>query len=619
MRSRLNLFVGVLALTLVAAYAAPRLLAESNSPVADAAMRGDTEGVRTLLREGADVNAAQGDGMTAIHWSALNGDLKTLNVLLYAGATVESLTRVGAYTPLHLASSRGHGPVVARLLEAGSKPGVATTTGVQPLHLAAQAGNPEAVSALLARGADVNARDTTHGRTPLVFAASQGRVEAMKALLAKGADAKLATTVIDYRQRSAADGQARQARDRIVAASTGRATNSNININDPPPQAAGAVGAAGAAAAGAAGGRGAMPGGRGGGRGAQPVDPNDPAAQAAGGRGGRGGGGARGPSDIEQIGRQGGFTALHYAARDGYTDAAILLLNSGLDINIPTEGDRSTPMAVAAINGQYDLVMAFLERGGNPNLVNDDGVAPLFAVLNNEWALRTWYPQPTAGAQQKASYLQLLEALLKGGADPNARTLSHIWYAAYNTGRMGVEFSGATPFWRAAYALDVDAMRLLTKYGADPNIATMSFGAARRPNDPSGMAAVPLGGPHVPPFHAASGVGYGTSRVAQQHRHVPDGWMPAAKYFVEELKVDINMRDAEGFTALHHAAARGDNEMIKYLVSKGADVMVVNRAGQTTVDMANSPEQRTQPFPETIKLLEGMGAKNNHNCRACGN
>ena len=617
-RSLVTLFAGALAVMVIAGYAAPRLLAVSASPVADAAMRGDIEGVRTLLRDGADVNAAQGDGMTALHWSALNGDLKTLNVLLYAGATVESLTRVGAYTPLHLASSRGHGPVVARLLEAGSKPNPVTTTGVLPLHLAAQAGNPEGVKALLDRGADMNARDLTHGRTPLIFAASQGRVEAMKLLIAKGADVKLATTVIDYRARSAADNQSRQARDRIVAATTGRATNSNINLNDPPPtgQAAAAGGAGRAGAAGAAGTRG------GGGRGAQPIDPNDPAAQAAGGGRGRGGGMPGGPrpaSDIENIGRQGGFTALHYAARDGYTDAAVLLLNSGMDINLPTEGDKSTPMVIAAINGQYDLALAFLERGGNPNLVNDDGVAPLFATLNNEWALRTWYPQPTAGSQQKASYLQLMESLLKAGADPNARTLTHIWYAAYNTGRMGVEFTGATPFWRAAYALDVEAMKLLVRYGADPNIATMSFGSARRPNDLSGMPSVPPGGPHVPPLHAASGVGYGTSRVAQQHRHVPDGWMPAAKYFIEELKVDINMRDADGFTALHHAAARGDNEMIKYLVSKGADVMVVNRAGQTTVDMANSPEQRTQPFPETIKLLEGMGAKNNHNCRACGN
>ena len=72
-----------------------------------------------------------------------------------------------------------------------------------------------------------------------------------------------------------------------------------------------------------------------------------------------------------------------------------------------------------------------------------------------------------------------------------------------------------------------------------------------------------------------------------------------------------------GTVALHLAAARGDNEVINYLVKHGADVMAVNRAGQTTVDMANSPEQRTQPFPDTIKLLEGMGAKNNHKCAAC--
>ena len=277
----------------------------------------------------------------------------------------------------------------------------------------------------------------------------------------------------------------------------------------------------------------------------------------------------------------------------------------------------SAEMTVALINGQYDLALALLKRGADPNLANDDGVTPLFATLNNEWALRTWYPQPTAGGQQRASYLEVLETLLKGGADPNRRTTSHIWYAAYNTGRMGVDFAGATPFWRAAYSLDVEAMRLLVKYGADPSIPTMTYGSTRRPNDPSGMDAVPNGGPNVPAFHAASGVGYGTSRVAQQHRHVPDGWMPAAKYFIEELGVNVNVRDADGFTALHHAAARGDNDVIKYLISKGADPMAVNRAGQTTVDMANSPEQRTQPFPETIALLESLGAKNNHNCRAC--
>ena len=226
-----------------------------------------------------------------------------------------------------------------------------------------------------------------------------------------------------------------------------------------------------------------------------------------------------------------------------------------------------------------------------------------------------------------------MRALLEGGADPNARTRSHIWYAAYNAGRMGVDFTGATAFWRAAYALDVEAMSLLVSYGADPNIATQKLPSRRNffdlnqafparageaeEEDPSGLPPVPVGGPHVNPLHAATGVGFGTSRVAQQHRHVPDGWLPAAEYLIEELGIDVNVRDADGFAPLHNAAARGDNEMVLYLIERGADPLALSRRGHTTVDMANSPEQRTQPYPETIALLERFGAINNHNCRAC--
>jgi ankyrin repeat protein len=581
----------VLAVLLAGAAAtSSALAAPPDARVAEAAMRRDTEAVRALLRSGADVNAAQGDGMTALHWTALNADLEMMNVLLLAGATTESTTRVGAYTPLHLASSRGHAAVVARLLEAGSKVAALTATGVQPLHLAAQSGSSEAVAALLDKGADINGRDKTHGRTPLIFAASSDRLEAVTLLLARGANARHATTVIDYRARAAADNEARRTRDKIMSATTGRNIDSTFDPDPPPP--------------------GTAPNQVSTGRGA-PVDPNDPDIN------GRRRDGPRPPSDIDQIGKQGGFTALHYAVRDGFAGVARALLDAGIDVNVPTDGDRSTPMVVAMINGQFDLALALLARGADPNLANDDGVTPLFAALNNEWALRTWYPQPTAGAQQKASYLAVMETLLKAGADPNVRTRTHIWYAAYNTGRMGVDFSGATPFWRAAYALDVDAMKLLVRYGADPNIPTMTYGVPPRPTDKTGLPPVAAGGPHVPPFHAASGVGYGTSRVAQQHRHVPDGWMRAAQYFLEELGVDVNARDADGFTALHHAAARGDNKTIQYLIGRGADVMVVNRNGQTTVDMANSPEQRTQPFPETIAMLEKLGAKNNNNCRAC--
>ena len=164
-------------------------------------------------------------------------------------------------------------------------------------------------------------------------------------------------------------------------------------------------------------------------------------------------------------------------------------------------------------------------------------------------------------------------------------------------------------------------MRLLLRYGADPNIWTRKVPGRRRrggaQEDPSGLPPVPVGGPAVAPIVAAAGVGYGQGYAGNTHRHVPDGWIPAMKFLVEELGADVNSRDLNGYSPVHHAAARGDNELILYLVSKGADVRFVSRRGQTTVDMANSPVQRIPPFPETIALLESLGAINNHNCVAC--
>ena len=87
--------------------------------------------------------------------------------------------------------------------------------------------------------------------------------------------------------------------------------------------------------------------------------------------------------------------------------------------------------------------------------------------------------------------------------------------------------------------------------------------------------------------------------------------------FDAQVQLSFDATDEDGNTAVHNAASRGDNEMILYLVSKGADVKKVNRRGQTTVDMANGPVQRTQPYPETIKLLMSMGAKNNNRCVSC--
>ena len=570
--------------------------ARYESPVADAAQRGDLEAVRTLLQQGEDPNAAQTDGLTALHWAALNDKLGIAEILLYAGATVGPVTRVGGYTPLHLASQSGHGEVARALLEAGADANTYTTTGVSSLHFAAQADAGEAIRALIEHGAEVDARDTFSNRTPLMFAANRGALDATRALVSADADLTATTLVKDYVEISAAAGVDRARRNRIVAAA-----------EPPEPEAERPRGNnAGANAGNNA-------------RRAPCLAPGLPNIL----------------NSTEQIGQQGGFTPLHFAAREGHMGAARLLVEAGADVDQVSAGDQSTAMLVAVINGNYDLARALLESGADPNLLSDDGAGPLFAALNIEWSLRTWYPQPQAFRQQETSYLELMELLLEAGADPNERLETHIWYAAYNAGRMGVDFTGATPFWRAAYAADVKAMRLLVANGADPNIWTQNLACTREPVDPdvpdnpdndepedldpSGMEPVPHGGPSVHPLHAASGVGFGTSRVAQTHRHVPDGWLPAMKYFIEELGVDPNLRDKDGYTAIHHAAARGDNETILYLVSQGADVTLISRRGQTTADLANSPEQRAQPYPGTIALLEKLGSENNHQCRSCGN
>lgn len=587
-----------------------------DSPVADAAQQGSVEQVRALLQQGADVNAAQSDGLTALHWAAMNNNREMVDLLLYAGATVRPLTRVGGYQPLHLAARSGHTEVAEALLAAGANPNAWTSTGVTPLHFAALANAPATIRVLAQAGADLNAPDGYQSRTPLIFAAGRNATDAVSTLLELGANASLQTDLKDYTALSANDSDERAKRARIRAAQAGEEPVQNDNADRFQPQGTPPDSAAAADSTKA-----------------EDDEEEDAEEEAEKEKEKSAEPPIRALSSTEQIGVQGGLTALHYAAREGHIETAKLLIEGGADINQQSAGDQTSPLLAAVINGNYDFAMMLLEHGADPNLLSDDGAGPLFATLNIEWSLRTWYPQPQMFRVQETSYLDLMKALLEAGANPNERVSTHIWYAAYNAGRMGVDFTGATPFWRAAYATDVAAMRLLHEYGADPNIWTTKLPPRRRffdpmnpmtPDDeeeemdPSGLPPVPTGGPAVHPMHAAAGVGFGTSRVAQQHRSVPDGWLPSMKYFIEELGVDPNIRDMDGYTALHHSAARGDNETILYLVEQGADVTLVSRRGQTTADMANSPEQRAQPHPATIALLEKLGSKNNHNCQSCG-
>jgi ankyrin repeat protein len=349
-------------------------------------------------------------------------------------------------------------------------------------------------------------------------------------------------------------------------------------------------------------------------------------------QGNRGGGSLGGVPGVtrpyrygELIGKQGGLTALHFAARQGAFATVRTLLEKGANVNALSVSDKTSPILIAILNGHFDLAKYLLDHGADPNLASDAGAAPLYAVLNVQWAPRSFYPQPRAQLQQQIGYLELMQALIDKGADVNARVQRKLWYTQYNFDLLRTDESGGTPFWKAAYASDVDAMKLLLAAGADPNIPTIKEfgrqfeqGGTRATNpDASPLPPLPPGGPGIMPLQAAAGAGYGEGFAGNAHRIAAGGMLAAVKFLIEEVGVDVNTVDHDGNTAVHHAASRGDNEMILYLVSKGADVKRVNRNGQTTVDMANGPVQRTQPYPETIKLLTGLGAKNNNRCVSC--
>ena len=548
------------------------------SVVADAAMAKDAVRVKSLLKTGADANAAQGDGMTALHWAAMNGDAAMTEMLLVAGASARATTRIGGFTALHLASQAGRDAAVPALLKGGAEVDARTATGATPLMLAAASGNAAIVDALAQAGAKLDLVDTALGQTALMFGAGAGRTEAVKALVTRGAKINLVSHVVDLTKvevpEEVLQDQARQ---------------------EQRPQADKAAAPAPA-----------------------------PAARPTSGVAGM----SRPFKYNELIGKHGGLSALHFAARQGAFDTAAVLVEAGANVNEVSAGDASSPMVVAAINGHFDLMLYLLSKGGDPNVAAENGMTPLYAVLNMQWQPKSFYPQPRAYLQQKAGYLEAMKALLDKGADPNARTTKKVWYTQYNFDLLRVDDQGATPFWRAAYASDIEAMKMLRSYGADPTIPTSKPAVNDRFNqggvrsadasrDHSGLPAIPTAGPDIPPLLAASGAGYGEGFAGNAHRFAPTGMLAAVKYLIEEVGTDPNVRDADGNTALHHAASRGDNEMIKYLVSKGADVTLVNRGGQTTVDMANGPVQRVQPFPETIKLLESLGAKNNHKCVSC--
>jgi ankyrin repeat protein len=490
-------------------------------------MRDDLDAVRALIQDHADLNAAQGDGATALHWAALKDDLEMTRLLLHAGARPDALTRIGGLTPLYLASTRGNPAIVAELLNAGANAGAASSVnGSTALMKAAAAGSAEAVRLLLEHGANPNAKEPGLDQTALMFAASASRAasvaEVIHLLAAHGADLKATSKVTAIKpQKNPDDDDFPLDADLILQA------------NLPPGKEAAKAALAG--------------------RRASPTV-------------------------------SGGLTALLLAAREGNTEAVRTLSEAGADANQASAGDRTTPLVMAIINGHFDTAHALLDCGADPNLVNNDGLAPLYATIDAQWAPVAGGPVPNT-AHEKTNYLDLMQALLEHGANPNARLRRKLWFRPSFHDQLWIGTPGSTAFWRAAQATDLKAMRLLVSKGADPKIASDEGDT---------------------PLMLAAGVGW----AGNFSRNAPDSAIDAVRYCIE-LGLDVNTQDVTGYTALAGAAWRGDNELIRLLVDKGAKLDPRTHRGWSVTDMATGPYLRTTgstPHLDTVELLLKLGA-----------
>ena len=285
----------------------------------------------------------------------------------------------------------------------------------------------------------------------------------------------------------------------------------------------------------------------------------------------------------------GGMTALLFAARDGHLEAVRALVESGANIDQVAGGDGSSLMVIAIANGHYTLAKYLLDVGADPNLANIDGLAPTYATINMRFAPVSWAPNPRTD-QEEIDAVQLLAALLDAGADPNARVARRLWFSPTSHNRLWINPAGATPFWRAAQASDVESMRLLLAAGADPDLATFDG---------------------TTPLMVSAGIGW-RGNFSQT---APDSWMTAV-HFLMEIGADVNAVDTNGYTALHGAAALGNDEMVEFLVARGAAVDAINEAGNSPADMAFGPSRFFIPKPDTADLLVGLGSSFQNNCRS---
>ena len=284
----------------------------------------------------------------------------------------------------------------------------------------------------------------------------------------------------------------------------------------------------------------------------------------------------------------GGFTPLLFAARHGDIEAAKILLDAGADVN-EAATDGMTVLLIAADSGHEDFALFVLERGANPNVADRNGMTPLhFALVRGLSVVRG----VRFGAMaDDVSYIirptmpRLVKGLLDHGANPNAR-LGRNLPRERNSYRPSIRTGGATPFLLAAATGDVESMRLLAAAGADPLLATKDD--------------------NTTPLMAAAGGPWLENRPLDEEQRA----LEAVKLAIE-LGANVNETNDKGMTALHGAAYAGANEIVHYLVSKGATVDAKDEVGQTPWTIASKGlrgDEDKVTRPATADLLVQLGA-----------
>jgi ankyrin repeat protein len=493
-----------------------------HAALADAAMSRDTAAVRMLLSKGADANALGAYGTPALHWVVRVEDRATAGLLLDAGADPNFKTPQGV-APLHLAIGNRDLGVVELLLAAGANVQLLDSAGETPLMLAARAGEAAIAARLLRAGAPVDERELEYDQTALMVAVREGHADVVRLLLAEGADVNAQT--------------------RAGAAPAFR-----------------------------------RPGDNAGSKGVGII------------RGGWPEHGMRAPVP-------GAKTPLGYATRHGDLAVTKVLVEAGAELE-RADADGVTPLLNAILNAsiaaargapaqmEHLAVARYLvERGANVNATDWYGETPLWAAIDVR-NLDVNGPERD-NRIDRAAALDLVALLLERGADPNARTREYPPERRFitNLGSLSwVDFTGQTPFLRAALAGDVTVMRLLLEHGADASIATFAG---------------------TTPLMAAAGVNW---VVNQTFDEGPAALLAAVELCVE-LGLEIDAVNSMGLRAIHGAANRGSNDIIELLAAGGARLDGPDAHGRTPlawaegVFLAAHPPQRK---PETIALLERL-------------